>query len=518
MSDGVEIYTIVQRPETPGRFPVKLVRNPYVTKEVNLDDMAKADARGYVSVTQHCRGCGRSSGDCIPYINERRDGLETLEWIRKQPFYNGEIYLFGGSYLCSVHYSFLDTNPPDVKGAVLMIQDCVRYNILYRNGFFKPGLHGSWFIGMYKKNSILKKNAVPDTFRTWPLEGISTSIFGEYCQQLEMELAHPDKNDPFWQTHEGGADAFNAVRKTAVPTLFLTAFHDIYTEGIFDLWETVPKNIRPKCALVVTPYEHNTNYNQDSNPFHFPNGDLNETCPDFAHEWLEHIRTGAPLSFIQEGKTTFYTLWENKWNSAPSLTNAPTARTWYLNNDRTLADAPSQGDITYLYNPYAPASFKGGCCLTFGGMKVQDKPNSRYDIISFLSEPAAEPFVVEGTMKATLKVKSDRPDTCFYVRLSIVKDDVAYGLRDDITSVCLQHPDYEPGTEVDVTFHLTQHSFKVAPGERLRLDVSSSCYPQFTVHSNRKGPQFKQTGADIAHNTIVCNGSSLTVPTRPAAE
>ena len=44
---------------------------------------------GYAVVFQHCRGRGKSSGDCIPYINEREDGLSLQDWIRNQPFYNG---------------------------------------------------------------------------------------------------------------------------------------------------------------------------------------------------------------------------------------------------------------------------------------------------------------------------------------------------------------------------------------------------------------------------------------------
>ncbi|MBE6645295.1 MAG: hypothetical protein E7612_07975 [Ruminococcaceae bacterium] len=63
----------------------------------------KLDA-GYAVVFQHCRGRGKSGGDCIPYVYEREDGLALQQWIREQASYNGELYLCGKSYLSSVHF------------------------------------------------------------------------------------------------------------------------------------------------------------------------------------------------------------------------------------------------------------------------------------------------------------------------------------------------------------------------------------------------------------------------------
>ena len=45
----------------------------------------------------------------------------------------------------------------------------------------------------------------------------------------------------------------------------------------------------------------------------------------------------------------------------------------------------------------------------------------------------------------------------------------------------------------------------------LRLDVSSSCVPHFQIHTNRKGLQADQTGADICRNTIITGKSMLRI-------
>lgn len=188
MPDGVKLFTIVQRPPDTGRAPVIFQRGPYENKEIDEEPLRNADLRGYCIITQHCRGTALSEGDFIPYDDERRDGLATLEWIRRQPFYGGEIYLQGVSYTSAVHLSYLSARPADVRGGWLNVMETERYNIVYRNGVLKTGLHGSWSVDMYKRNSILRKNFVAETFLTHPLAGITPYIFGEEVW-LDFELA-----------------------------------------------------------------------------------------------------------------------------------------------------------------------------------------------------------------------------------------------------------------------------------------------------------------------------------------
>ena len=183
--NGTELFTVVCLPSEVGKYPTVIYRNPYVDGDEFIleEEICKnrlcefsywLDA-GYAVVFQHCRGRGKSSGDCVPYIYEREDGLFLQNWIRKQPFYNGELYLCGGSYTSSVHFvtaPFAD----DIKGAVLEVQDSERYNCNYRNGFYKIGLHGAWYVDMYKKKSILKKNYTTDSYKMLPLSDFSKRL------------------------------------------------------------------------------------------------------------------------------------------------------------------------------------------------------------------------------------------------------------------------------------------------------------------------------------------------------
>ena len=60
-------------------------------------------------------------------------------------------------------------------------------------------------------------------------------------------------------------------------------------------------------------------------------------------------------------------------------------------------------------------------------------------------------------------------------------------------------------------FSFDEHAFLVKKGERIRIDVSSSAHPLYVRHTNQKGLYCEQTTAKIAHNTIVCGKSALTL-------
>ena len=503
----VKLFTVVCLPQDDGKFPTVIYRSPYVDaaqqqteREIcaeKLDEYKTWLANGYAVVFQHCRGRGKSSGDCVPYIYEREDGLFLQAWIRKQPFYNGELYLCGRSYTTSVHYV---TAPfaEDIKGAVLEIQDCERYNINYRNGFYKIGLNGDWYVGMYKKKRIPKKNYTTASFHMLPLSDFSKTVFDEAAESFDEVLKHPDKQDPFWKTRYGGGEAHEAIRYADIPILLVTGFYDIYTGGIFDMWNTLDRKTKSKSALVVHPYEHaGSGKNQ---PVFFENGVLKNAFEDYAVHWLNAIR-GTESAPFETGKVTYYKLFENTWCTDN-----------FEDSGKAQRIPLGEGEVTYRYNPYDPAAFRGGLSTNFGGSAWQDPPNSRYDIITLYSPEFTEDTFVKGKMKAKLKVKSNCEDTCFYVRISLCKAEGDYGLRDDINQISNFSWDYHPGDAIEMDFSFDEHAFVISKGEKLRIDISSSAYPHYVRHTNQKGLFSQQTTAKAADNTVILDQSYMDIP------
>ena len=77
-NDNVKLFTIICLPEENGKFPTVIYRKPYVDDEelmseeeickIKSEEFAEWLSHGYAVVFQHCRGRGKSSGDCVPYI------------------------------------------------------------------------------------------------------------------------------------------------------------------------------------------------------------------------------------------------------------------------------------------------------------------------------------------------------------------------------------------------------------------------------------------------------------------
>ena len=505
--NGASLFTVVCLP-AEGRFPTVIMRSPYVDAEefMSEDEIVAAFAEsvenwlshGYAVVFQHCRGSGKSSGDCVPYINEREDGLFLQDWIRNQPFYNGELYLVGNSYKATVHHV---TAPfaEDIKGAVLAVQDTERYNCNYRNGFYKTGLHGGWYVGMYKHKSIRDKAYKPESYNMLPLIDFSKTVFGESVPSFDNILLHPDRNDDFWNTRAGGSDSRGALTNANIPILLVTGFYDIYTGGIFDMWNSLAPETRSKCALLVHPYDHGNN-KTGKQPIVFedaPSGA--DVLNDVYVRWIESVR-GKEEAPFERGKVTYYKLFGSKWCTDD-----------FAEPERSLTFTLGEGERTYTYNPYAPAHFKGGLSANFGGNAWQDKPNSAHDILSFFTPEFDRDTFVKGKMKAKLRVRSDSEDTCFYIRLSLVKEEGYYGLRDDINQISNFAPDYIPGNEAEIEFTFDEHAFVIKKGEKLRIDISSSAFPHYVRHTNNRGHYALQTTAKVAHNTVICDKSSVTL-------
>lgn len=74
---------------------------------------------------------------------------------------------------------------------------------------------------------------------------------------------------------------------------------------------------------------------------------------------------------------------------------------------------------------------------------------------------------------------------------------------------------YISGTPIKVTIDLWDIVYTVAKDSKLRVDISSSDFPQYHVHSNYAGPWALQKKTQVAQQTILCGAtypSVLKVP------
>ena len=499
--NGEKLFTICLLPCEKGKFPIVISRSPYVKNAVDMpeDEVVREHyekvkpwlERGYAILFQHCRGQGKSTGAFVPYVHEREDGLAFLEWIRKQPFYNGEIYLVGGSYTASLHYA---TAPfaADIKGAVFEVQDSERYRLWYRNGQMRKG-HANWHFGLYKDKCDIKKNFSIRSFSELPLRGLSDRVLGDTAEDFEQMLEAYSPSHEFWSTRFGGIDAKDAVTDANIPILLTTGYNDFYVGGVFKMWRRMSERTKRKSALLVSPYNHGDGYDQ-KNGVSFPDAQRGQAFgKDYQIAWIDHIRKGTSLPY-KTGVITYYRAFENRWESDFDSTAT-----------KNLTVPLGTGSARFDYDPLCPPAFRGE------GLLAEDL-QGRSDVLSVCTPAFDSDTFVKGQMRAVLAVESNAPDTSFYVRISLKKPEYTYVLRHDITSLCYQLGDYNENSVVTLNFCFDEYAFLIKKGECLQLDISSTDNNTYVCHTNQKGEYYLQTETKRAENKIHLDRSCLILP------
>ena len=194
MRDGVKLVTDIYRPQGLEKAPIILVRTPYKKEMAELQARFYA-RRGYIYAVQDCRGRFGSGGVWEPFVNEAKDGYDTIEWLAKQPFSDGKVGMIGGSYLGWVQWWAASEHPPHL---VTMIPNVAPpdpfYNVPYEYGaFFLEG--AIWWA------DILESGATAD------ISGVAMSKIGEkkYSKLLralpviDLDKSVLGKENPYWR-------------------------------------------------------------------------------------------------------------------------------------------------------------------------------------------------------------------------------------------------------------------------------------------------------------------------------
>jgi uncharacterized protein len=114
-------------------------------------------------------------------------------------------------------------------------------------------------------------------------------------------------------------------------------------------------------------------------------------------------------------------------------------------------------------------------------------------VLSFVSEPLEEPSRIVGSISVTLYVGSTAEDTAFTVKLmEVLPTGEAYNIVDGITSLAFRNGateplGYAPGAIERIRIELWPIAWRIRKGSRIRLDVSSSNFPAYHIHSNLAG-------------------------------
>ncbi len=240
MRDDVTLSADVYRPAGAGTFPTVLTRTPYDKATRGPSPLLiRLASAGYAVVVQDTRGRYASGGRFVPFVHERDDGFDTLEWLVGQPWCDGRIGMYGGSYVGLTQWQAAMSGHPALKAIVPNVTASNYHNgWAYQGGAFELGFNLSWAASVLSIDTALKAHGgdvaapeiqelfdVVDTqtaaFERIPLRG--HEVLRRYAPYYDDWLDHPGYDD-FWSA----LDVSRAYEAIDVAVLNIGGWYDIF--------------------------------------------------------------------------------------------------------------------------------------------------------------------------------------------------------------------------------------------------------------------------------------------------
>lgn len=534
MEDGVKLRTVIYKPVGEGPWPTAFTRGPYPNQETTKNTLGEEYAkRGMAYVYQYCRGKGGSEGEYVANVDERRDGIASLNWLNEQDWVKS-IGMHGHSYLALTTWIVGDALPEKVEALHVQCYGVLRNLSVSHSGLVAVDNITAWTLQNCTDKYSYEKYI--ESAQYLPQINVDTDLWGSKVEGYADWVNHPDFTDAYWNEGVWG-DLKNAIGGIDVPTTIFGGYYDHHFEGTVEGWNLLSDETKAMSHLVLGSWNHsfgyasqwkggeNFAYNVDADTFNwFYSIMVNDRIPTTGvdayvvgrDEWV-HLDS-FPLK--NDGELTYYLTKEAAQSdgTASALSETKPA---------------GQDTFTYVYDPSDPKWAEGGECFLYssGGVSGDLRGSNelspagyRSDVISFISDPMEKDTTLAGNLVANLFVSTDVEDTAFTYTISEVDaNGVAHNVRNGLLTLAYRNDryaspvnDYKPGEIVEMEIESLPIVWSVAAGNRIRIDISSSNFPEFSNHTNTVGNWAEQTEYKIANQTIYVGGdyaSSITLPT-----
>jgi uncharacterized protein len=553
MRDGVSLYADVYRPAGEGPFPVILMRLPYdktQAETINYSHPSWYAQRSYMVVVQDVRGSWASEGVFTPFLSEAEDGYDSIEWAARLPGANGRVGMYGFSYAGATQLMPATLRPPSLLTICPALTASQYYEgWTYNQGALALAFTMSWAVSLAEMEARRAKDDEAMTMlraafansQAWnwylPLTEFPP-LTGKYGSYFFDWLAHPTYDD-YWRRWSIDED----YSRLTIPALHIAGWYDVFLTGSVKNFigmrnESGSDVARARQKLLVGPWTHM--------PW-APTGltsDLRGCGPgivdDMQLRWFDQFLKGEETGVL-DAPVSLFVMGAETWRDFPDWPPPGSEPVrWFFHSkgransrfgDGTLSlDAPG-GEPSDLFtaDPMAPTTSIGGhsCCFNFVapmGPADQRAAEEYNSVLVYTSEPLVEPTELIGDVTVTLYAATSARDTDWTARLCEVHPDGrSINLQEGIVRARYRESQSEPSLlEPDRIYRydisLGPVGVRIAPGNRLRVTVSSSDFPQWDRNLNTGDHLFRQrpSAAVVATQTVLHNtehASHLTVHT-----
>ena len=514
MRDGVVLRADIYRAPDSARRPVLLRRTPYSKNDA--DDVLRFRAlvaRGFVVVVQDTRGRYMSDGVARPH-DEAEDGFDTIAWVRTLPYADGNVGMWGGSYLATTQLLAATLQPRGLVALFPSSSYSSRYDMVFQGGAFYLNDGLGWNLG--QAIDVRRRTFTPQANRDgpigldaeqrrtlrerwlWhiPLKSMDALELRRFSPGYFEMLEHPTY-DAFWETFDIAA----RHSRFEAPAHHLTGWYDTLLTGTLRNYSGLRAHAANDTArrnqrLIVGPWTHagptmksTTIGDVDYGPA--AGLDAHALQERWFDAWLRPGSPSVPPARFDGPPVRIFVMGDNKWRdeqewplarakpAAFYLHSGGSANTVDGNGSLSLAPPAAESRDEFTYDPWDPVPT--GAIGGYSRMPSDQRSiETRRDVLVYSSAPLERDLEVTGPLSVTLWVATSAPSTDFTAKLvDVFPDGTARAINDGIL-----RRRFVPGepTEISIDLGATSNVFRA--GHRIRLDVTSSNFPRFDRNPN----------------------------------
>ena len=528
MRDGEKLNTRIWKPAGSGPFPVILERG----YDPGIDWHAERFVlSGYVYVGQQCRGNLQGG----MFRTDNIDGYDCMNWITEQPWCNGDIAMYGRSFMAATQILTAPEHHPNLRAIVPQVIN----PSIWERGYWDHGAlqlsHVARRIYRTKidddmTHKVAEYGGWDAFYRHLPLITLDTTVVGAPNNLWQEYVSHSEYG-PYWSdisTHE-------KIDQIEVPTYFHAGWYDNYPAALFKAFCTLQNTGKiDELRIHMGPTDHMGDVVGDR-PFgeHAFQQQL-----EIAIRWLDHVVKGEDNGIADEPPITFFTMGVNEWRTANTWPPENAALTnFYLRSSGesrhgSLSTQPPMDEppTEYTYDPDDPVPTLGG-----NHSGPQDHPEiirvgvldnrsnwDREDVLVFETDTLQSNTEVTGPIMATVFASTSAQDTDFIVRLLDVEaDGTAWNLTEGIIRSRFRNGIYDP-PELLKPGEIFKYEIELLPtsnifleGHKIAIHITSSNFPLYDRNPNTGHRQGMDSVIEIAYQTIFHDAerpSHITLP------
>lgn len=491
-------------------LPAILMYSIYASVENDLNRAVIAANKGYAGIVVNTRGMNKSKSQVEPFKHDAEDAWHMLDWISKQQWCDGSIGMYGGSYLGFSQWAAAKSGHPALKTIVPQAAVGIGIDFPAHNGIFSV-YSLQWLDNIMDGKMYNAKNfggkRMYNAISRWSDKGLAfrvlDSLAGGPNKVYREWLANPSYNE-YWQKMVPYKEEFARIN---IPILSTTGYYDADQLGaLYYYKEHLKYNPSADHYLIMGPYDHyGAQGTQAEKIFNYP---LPEQARlnfyRVAFQWFDYVLKGKEKPEVLRDKVNYQVMGTAEWRSAPSLKEMGNRVLKFYLTDKKQGKHYSLATSTpaVIGGTSAKIDFKNG--NEFGKSIYHNQvvtKKLRPGGIQFISEPLAEPLIVNGSISGELKAIANKKDMDIVIELfELTADGDYYSLshflgrasyaKDRTTRQLLT-----PGAVETIPF---ENSFLVSK----KTEAGSRLVVIISINKNQNSQVNYGTGKDVSDESI----------------